>query len=52
LTAAAASVSEPLSILTTMSLLPGPLGRSDRAVEAVLEGSRTQAMVVVEGRER
>lgn len=51
-TAVAASVSLALSILTMISWLPSPFGRSPRDLEPSLSGSRTAAMTVVFGRKR
>lgn len=53
LTASTASVSDRLSILTRMSLLPAPMGSACRlATDSELEGFRTAAMTVLLGRER
>lgn len=48
----AASVSFWASYLTVMRVLFEPLGREEREVEVEFVGSRTAAMMVVEGRAR
>ena len=52
MTAAFASVSEVLSILKIMALLFTPCGRSRRALEDALVGSRTPVMRTWFGLER